>query len=389
MSDDRAPPDEANRRNGQRRQLPDRRMVTFDWSQPVRVDGGPPVQRRSGRDRRIAADRRVERPTVALPAAAARALVFPGQGSQAVGMGRDLADAFPVARQVLQEVDDALGQNLSDLMAEGPAEELTLTENAQPALMAVSLATIRVLQEQGGLEVADFCRFVAGHSLGEYTALTAAGSFSITDAARILKARGRAMQSAVPVGQGAMAALMGLDLDAAREVAADAAGAAGGDAVCAAANDNAPGQVVISGSVDAVDHAVRLATDRGAKRTVMLPVSAPFHSPLMAPAGEEMARVLESVTIRPPAVPVVSNVTAEAETDPAAIGRLLVAQVTEMVRWRECVMYMRSQGVSSLIEVGPGKVISGLARRIESDLEATSVVTPGDVEALLRTLQGG
>ncbi|MEE9140951.1 MAG: ACP S-malonyltransferase [Alphaproteobacteria bacterium] len=314
----------------------------------------------------------------------ARAFVFPGQGSQAVGMGRDLADAFPAARRVFGEVDEALHQNLSRLMFEGPEDELTLTENAQPALMAVSLAVVRTLAE-GGAEVAAACPFVAGHSLGEYSALTAAGALKLADAGRLLKVRGQAMQRAVPVGEGAMAALIGLDLGDVIEVAA-AAVAGSQDEVCAAANDNAPGQVVVSGSRAAVERAVAIAAERGAKRGVMLPVSAPFHCALMAPAAEVMAESLKAVSLKAPVVPLIANVTAEPVRDPDVIRRLLVEQVTTMVRWRESVLYMVDHGIDTLVELGAGRVLTGLARRINRDLTAMAIQTPADIESLFATL---
>lgn len=310
-----------------------------------------------------------------------RAFVFPGQGSQAVGMGCALGDAFPVARAVYQEVDDALGQNLSALMAEGPGDALTLTENAQPALMAVSMAVVRILESRG-LDLATAASFVAGHSLGEYAALCAAGALSITDTARLLRIRGRAMQQAVPVGEGAMAALLGLDLEEARAIAAEAARDGG---VCQAANDNAPGQVVISGSRAAVERAIAIAVGRGARRPVMLPVSAPFHCALMQPAADAMAEALASVAIAPPVVPVVANVTAAAVQDPDTIRRLLVEQVTGAVRWRESVLYMKEQGVTDLVECGAGKVLTGLARRIDRDMSAQALNTPEDIDAFFTT----
>jgi len=311
-----------------------------------------------------------------------RAFVFPGQGSQAVGMGRELAEAFEVARLTFEEVDDALDQRLSRLMFEGPEADLTLTENAQPALMAVSVAVLRVLQQQGGVDLRTHATFVAGHSLGEYSALCAAGAFSLPDTARLLKLRGQSMQKAVPVGKGAMAALLGADLEQAQAIAADAAQGE----VCAVANDNASGQVVISGATEAIDRAIALAAERGLKRSVRLPVSAPFHCPLMQPAAEAMAEALEAVTVNTPAVPVVANVTASAVSDPAEIRRLLVEQVTGMVRWRESVLYMKGQGVESLVELGAGKVLAGLAKRIDKEVGAVSVGTPADVEAFLKTL---
>lgn len=311
----------------------------------------------------------------------ARAFVFPGQGSQAVGMGKDLGEAHAVARAVYQEVDDALGQNLSGLMFEGPSDDLTLTENAQPALMAVSMAVIRVLESQG-FDLKAAGQFVAGHSLGEYSALCAAGALSIGDTARLLKVRGRAMQKAVPVGEGAMAALLGLDLEQAQEIAA----AAAQGEVCQAANDNAPGQVVVSGAKAAVERAIALAAEKGAKRSVLLPVSAPFHCALMQPAADAMAEALASVTINAPVIPLVANVTASAVTAPEEIRRLLVEQVTGAVRWRESVLYMKAQGVTTLVECGAGKVLSGLAKRIDKEVAGVAINTPADLDAFLATL---
>ena len=312
-----------------------------------------------------------------------RALVFPGQGSQTVGMGKELAERYAVARDVFAEVDDALDQPLFRLMVEGPQEQLTLTENAQPALMAVSLAVVRVLAHDHGIAIEQLGRYVAGHSLGEYSALTAAGSFAIADAARLLKTRGRAMQTAVPVGEGAMAALMGIDLEAAREIAAAATDSGQDCEVCVAANDNAPGQVVISGSRAAVERALRIAAERGAKRSVMLPVSGPFHCPLMAPVADVMAEALSDVAIGTPRLPLVSNVTASAVSDPAAIRDLLVRQVTGLVRWRESMLYLRQHGISEIMEVGTGKVLSGLAKRIDRGLTGTNLGSPIDIEALV------
>ena len=311
-----------------------------------------------------------------------RAFVFPGQGSQAVGMGVELAEAFPLAREVLEEVDDALGQGLSRLMREGPEDELTLTENAQPALMAVSLAAVRVIEAEGGKPLSEIGAFVAGHSLGEYSALCAARAIPLADTARLLKLRGQAMQKAVPVGEGAMAAILGLDLADAEAVAE----AAAQGEICAAANDNAPGQVVISGARAAVERAIALAKEKGAKRAVMLPVSAPFHCDLMAPAADAMGRALAETDILPPALPVVANVTAEAATDPSVIRKLLVEQVCGRVRWRECVLTMKGEGVDTLVEIGAGKVLSGLARRIDRELTGVSVNGPADVEAFLESL---
>jgi [acyl-carrier-protein] S-malonyltransferase len=312
----------------------------------------------------------------------ARAFVFPGQGSQAVGMGRDLSAAFPEAREVFAEVDDALGQALTRILFEGPEDALMLTENAQPALMAVSLAVVRVLERQGGMDLARVARFVAGHSLGEYSALAAAGTFSLADTARLLRIRGRAMQQAVPVGLGAMAALLGADFAQAKDIAAEAAQGE----VCAAANDNAPGQVVVSGHRAAVERAIALAAARGIKRAVMLPVSAPFHCALMRSAADAMAEALERVPMVAPKVPVVANITAAPVEDPAAIRDLLVAQVTGTVRWRESVLAMRDLGVDSLVELGAGKVLSGLAKRIDRGLAGTSVGTPAEIDSFLSTL---
>ena len=311
-----------------------------------------------------------------------RALLFPGQGSQAVGMGRELADAFRVAREVFQEIDEALRQNLSRLMFEGPEAELTLTENAQPALMAVSLAVTRVLELEGGFDLKRHAAFVAGHSLGEYSALAAARAFSLADAARLLKRRGLAMQRAVPVGAGAMAALMGTDVDAARAVAADAAQGQ----VCAVANDNGAGQVVVSGDKAAVERAVELAAARGIKRAIMLPVSAPFHCALMAPAAREMEEALAAVRLDEPYLPLIANVTAAAVSDPDEIKRLLVEQVTGMVRWRESVMALKQQGVHELVELGAGRVLSGLAKRIDRGLAVASIGAPAEIEAFVKTL---
>jgi len=312
----------------------------------------------------------------------ARAFVFPGQGSQAVGMGRDLAATYATARETFEEIDDALSQHLSRLMAEGPEDELTLTANAQPALMAVSLAVVRVVEEQGRLRLADHGAFVAGHSLGEYSALAAAGALQAPATARLLRTRGQAMQDAVPVGRGAMAALMGLDLDIVREVADRAAG--GG--VCEVANDNAPGQVVVSGDAEAVARAVALAKERGAKRAVTLPVSAPFHCRLMAPAAETMEQALAETPIAAPSLPVVSNVTAEPEREPESIRERLVEQVTRTVRWRESVQAMQARGVDTLVELGHGTTLSGLARRIDRALASRAVGAPQQIDELLESL---
>jgi len=306
------------------------------------------------------------------------ALMFPGQGSQAVGMGRDLAEAFPAARAVFQEVDEALGQKLSEIMWQGPQETLTLTENAQPALMAHSMAVIRVLQAEKGLDLAKHVKFVAGHSLGEYSALAAAGAFTIGDAARLLKLRGQSMQMAVPVGQGAMAALLGVGLDVARKIAADAAQ---GD-VCDIANDNEPTQVVLSGHKTAIDRVAEVGKAHGLRRAIPLPVSAPFHCSLLQPAADAMAEALAKADVRRPGVAVIANVLAAPISDPEEIKRRLVEQVTGTVRWRECVLTMASAGVTTLLEVGSGKVLTGLAGRIDKALKAQAVGTPADVEAV-------
>lgn len=310
------------------------------------------------------------------------AFVFPGQGSQAVGMGQALANTFPVAKHTLQEVDDALEQHLSRLMAEGPEEELRLTTNAQPALMAASLAALRVLESEGGKPLAERAAFVAGHSLGEYSALAAAGALELADAARLLRRRGEAMQAAVPVGEGAMAAVLGLDLEQAQEVASAAAEAE----VCAAANDNAPGQVVLSGHTGAIERAIALAKEHGAKRAILLPVSAPFHCSLMAPAADVMADALATVNVKMPTVPLVANVTAGRLSDPDEIRRKLVEQVTGMVRWRESITFMVSEGVEKTVELGTGKVLAGLSKRIDRSLSAVSAGTPEEMEALLQQL---
>jgi [acyl-carrier-protein] S-malonyltransferase len=311
-----------------------------------------------------------------------RAFVFPGQASQAVGMGAELATAFSAAREVFEEVDDALSQPLSKLMFEGPGEDLILTENAQPAIVAVSLAVVRVLESEAGIRLPEKGRFVAGHSMGEYSALGATGTFSVADAVRLVKRRGQSMQLAVPVGEGAMAALIGLDLDTAREVAE----AAAEGEVCAPANDNAPGQVVLSGHRTAVERAVEIAAERGARRAIMLPVSAPFHCSLMAPAAEVMAEALAEVDMQLPSLTLIANVTAAPVVDPDSIRGFLVEQVTAMVRWRESVLRMREEGVETLIELGTGKILSGLIRRIDRDLVVANAGTPDDIEALVKIL---
>ena len=340
------------------------------------------------------------------------AFVFPGQGSQSVGMGRDLAAAFAPAREVFQEVDEVLKQKLSKLMFEGPGEELTLTENTQPALMAMSLAVLRVLEKEGGFGLRQKSVVVAGHSLGEYSALAAAGAFSVADAARLLKLRGQAMQKAVPAGQGAMAALIGADMALAQEICAEAAtvpnsptqaseteapDSEGPDSdaprkkpgtkeVIQPANDNGGGQVVISGARAAVERAVEIAKTKGVRRAMLLPVSAPFHCALMAPAADAMAEALENTPPAAPMVPLIANVSAAKVTDPAQIRELLVRQVTATVRWRECVQAMTSLGVDSFLELGAGKVLSGLIRRIVPDAATAAAGTPAEIEAVLKTL---
>lgn len=310
-----------------------------------------------------------------------RAFIFPGQGSQSVGMGRALAEASPHAREVFGEVDEALGQHLYRLMTEGPESDLTLTENAQPAIMANAIAVLRVIEREGGVRLSDKADFVAGHSLGEYTALCAAGAFDLPTTARLLKLRGQAMQAAVPVGEGAMAALLGADRDKAQAIA-DAA--ADGE-VCTVANDNDPGQVVISGARTAIERAVGLAKDHGAKRAVLLPVSAPFHCPLMQPAADAMEAALADVAMQAPLVPVFANVTAAPVADPAVIRALLIEQVTGMVRWRESVAAMWDAGVTDFVELG-GKVLGPMVKRTAPDATTTSVITMDDIEALLKAL---
>lgn len=318
-----------------------------------------------------------------MSSAQTRAFIFPGQGSQTIGMGAELGLAHAAARAVFEEVDEALGQNLTKLMREGPESELMLTENAQPAIMAVSLAVIRVIEADSGKKISALASLVAGHSLGEYSALAATGALTLADTARLLKIRGQAMQAAVPVGEGAMAALLGLDLDVARAVAAEAQAEGG---VCAPANDNAPGQVVVSGHRATVERAAEIAKTRGAKRAMMLPVSAPFHCSLMAPAAKVMEDALAKVQIAPPSLPVVTNVTAQAVSDPQTIQRLLVEQVTGMVRWRESVLAMGNAGITTLAEAGAGKVLSTMIKRINPDIAALSMHTPAEIEAFLKTL---
>ena len=312
----------------------------------------------------------------------ARAFVFPGQGSQYIGMGQMLANSFPEAREVFQEVDDTLSQKLSQIMFEGPQGDLNMTENTQPALMAVSMAVVRVLEKQGGFALADKCTYMAGHSLGEYSALSAAGVLGIADTAKLLKIRGVEMQKAVPVGVGSMAAILGMEMEAVAKIAAEAAG----DQICEAANDNSDGQIVVSGHKEAVERAVALASEQGAKRAVVLPVSAPFHCALMEPAAKAMAEALGEVEFIKPSVPVVANVTAQGESDPAVLKALLVDQITGKVRWRESVLWMRDSGVSELAELGAGKVLSGLTRRIDREVKSQSIETPEQVEAFLEGL---
>jgi [acyl-carrier-protein] S-malonyltransferase len=307
------------------------------------------------------------------------AVLFPGQGSQVVGMGKALAEQFSVARKVFEEMDAALGEKLSTIIFEGPQDVLTLTQNAQPAIMTTSIAALRVLEAEAGFKIADVV-CVAGHSLGEYSALCAAGALSLTDTARLLRVRGQAMQAAVPAGRGAMAALLGVDYD----VAAEIAKAAAQDEVCAVANDNAPGQVVVSGTKTAVERAMEIAKSKGAKRALMLDVSAPFHCPLMAPAAGIMSEALSVAKINAPCVPVVANVTAKMESDPATIRRLLVEQVTGMVRWRESIHYLKTQGVARVVEIGAGKVLSGLNKRIEPEMLTANFGQPSDLEAFTR-----
>ncbi len=311
-----------------------------------------------------------------------RAFVFPGQGSQAVGMGQRLAEASPVAREVFEEVDDALGQTLSRLMFEGPQEELTLTANAQPALMAVSVALVRTLEKEGGTRLADIAAYVAGHSLGEYSALAATGTIGLADTARLLRRRGEAMQAAVPVGQGAMAALLGLDIPDVQEIVA----VAGADGVVAIANDNTPGQVVVSGALKAVERVTDLAKGKGARRAIMLDVSAPFHCPLLQPAADAMQEALATIAMDEPSVPLIANVTAAPVTNPEEIRRLLVEQVTATVRWRESVMAMKGLDVATLVEMGGGKVLTGMVRRIDRALTGIAIEGPDDIESFLGKL---
>ena len=311
-----------------------------------------------------------------------RAFVFPGQGSQVVGMGQELAEAFPAAKLVFEEVDDALETRLSRIIFDGPQEELTLTQNAQPALMAVSMAVVRVLEAEGGVKIGDVATFVAGHSLGEYSALAAAGAIPLAETARLLQTRGEAMQAAVPVGVGAMAAILGPSLEAVEAIAADAAE----DQVCDVANDNSDGQVVVSGNTEAVERAIEIAKERGAKRAMSLPVSAPFHCSLLDPAADVMTYALATANISAPMPPLVANVTAAPVSDPDDIRNLLIEQVTSRVRWRESVLAMRDLGVEELCEIGAGKVLTGLVRRIDRELGSRTIGSPADIEEFLGSL---
>jgi [acyl-carrier-protein] S-malonyltransferase len=312
-----------------------------------------------------------------------RAFLFPGQGSQAVGMGKGLADAFASARAVFAEVDDALSQKLSKIMWEGPEADLTLTENAQPAIMAASIAVLRVMEKDFGLDVAKHAALVAGHSLGEYSALCAAGAFTLADTARLLKVRGQAMQSAVPVGEGGMTALIGAEIEQAEAVAVEASRDGG---ICVVANDNAPGQVVISGTLDALARVPDIAKAKCIKRAIPLSVSAPFHCPLMQPAAQAMAEALAGVTIRPLAVPVLANVIAAPEREPDHVRQLLVTQVTNRVRWRESILSLRDLGIDATVEFGGNKVLTGMVRRIDKELQTVTLDTPADLEAFAKTL---
>jgi len=311
-----------------------------------------------------------------------RAVVFPGQGSQAVGMGRELAETFSVARDVFAEVEDALEQKLTQLMFEGPEKDLMMTENTQPALMAMSVAIMRVLDKDFGVRLEDISSYVAGHSLGEYSALCAAGSIQLSDTARLLRTRGQAMQKAVPFGMGAMAAILGLDVDQAKALSLEAAEGE----ICEAANDNAPGQIVVSGHSGAVNRAIEIAKKLGVKRSVLLPVSAPFHCALMRPAAETMREALADVELSTPCVPVVANVSAQATNDPEEIRKLLVEQVCGSVRWRESVQFMKSNGVNSMVEVGSGRVLSGLAKRIDRSMNGTPVCSIEEIEAFAKSV---
>ena len=310
------------------------------------------------------------------------AFIFPGQGSQFVGMGKDLSESFSEAREVFEEVNESLNQNLTKIMFEGSEEDLNLTENTQPALMAVSMAVIAILKKQSNIEIADTCSFVAGHSLGEYSALTATKAFNLADTTKLLKLRGQAMQKAVPVGIGSMAAILGLDFNVVQDITQQASK----DEICTTANDNSNGQVVISGHKTAIDSAIKLAIEKGAKRAIILPVSAPSHCSLMQPAADIMAEALAKTDIKQAIIPVVSNITAREVSIPDDIRRLLVEQITGMVRWRESVLWMKEQGVTNMIEIGAGKVLSGLVRRIDRDISCESVGTPEQIEKLINTM---
>jgi len=311
-----------------------------------------------------------------------RAFVFPGQGSQEVGMGRELSEAFTVARLVFEEIDDALEQKLSSMIFNGPGEELILTENAQPALMAVSIAVIRVLEEQGNIRIAQKATYVAGHSMGEYSALTSVKALELADAARLLKIRGKAMQAAVPVGQGAMAAILGLDLKGVEEAVLEASQ----NEICEVANDNSDGQVVVSGNILAVERSIEIAKKKGAKRGILLPVSAPFHCQLMQPAAHIMKDALDSSSLTTPELPVIANVNAQPVRDPEEICDLLIEQITKKVRWRESIITLVDLGVDDIFEIGSGRVLSGLTRRINSDLKAHTIATPAEVESFLQLI---
>ena len=316
-----------------------------------------------------------------------RAFIFPGQGSQYVGMGKELAENFSSAKEVFDEVDNTLDQKLFNLMSEGPDEQLNLTENTQPALMAVSVAVMRVLEKEFGIKINDHAKYVAGHSLGEYSALTASGAIKLSDTAKLLKIRGQAMQEAVPVGQGTMAAILGLNFEDVQAITVKASSQAGADEICESANDNCEGQIVVSGHVGAVQAAISLATEKGARKAVQLPVSAPFHCTLMTPAAEKMAEALSNADIHSPIVPVIANVTAKEENDPDKIRQLLIQQITGMVRWRESVLFMKENEITEMHEIGAGKVLSGLVRRIDREIKCSFAETPSQIENLAASLK--